>query len=117
MNHNAIPHDAHTTTATPTADKPPVAAAVPRHRFAVGLDVALHYCVTAIQCDHGGIKAAQKLTRAKLVKWVREQVAAGAKSLITTPVKLSPDRLEGKICCSLTVAARVSTGCDQIRFR
>ena len=30
-----------------------------------------------IQCDHGAIKPAQKLTRPHLLKWVREQVAAG----------------------------------------
>jgi transposase len=93
-----------------------VAPSVARHRFALGLDVDLNYCVTAIRCDHGAIKPAQKLTRAQLVKWVREQVAAGhevhtvyeacgfgytlhealvaagAQSLITTPVKLSPER-------------------------
>ena len=116
MKPNAIPHDPTTTTATRTADKPPVAPSVARHRFALGLDVDLNYCVTAIRCDHGAIKPAQKLTRAQLVKWVREQVAAGhevhtvyeacgfgytlhealvaagAQSLITTPVKLSPER-------------------------
>jgi len=112
----AIPHDRPTTTATPTADKPPVVPPAPRHRFALGLDVDLHYCVTAIQCDHGTLKPAQKLTRPQLVKWVREQTAAGhavhtvyeacgfgytlheeltaagAVSLVTTPVQLSPER-------------------------
>jgi hypothetical protein len=77
MNTNAIPHDVPTTTATATPDKPPVAPPAPRPRFAVGLDVDLNYCVTAIQCDHGAIKPAQKLTRDQLLKWVREQVAAG----------------------------------------
>ena len=72
MNHNAIPHDPPTTTATRAADKP-----APAHRFVLGLDVDLHCCVTAIQCDHGTLKPAQKLTRPQLVKWVREQTAAG----------------------------------------
>lgn len=113
MNHNAIPHDPPTTTATLVPDKP---APVARHVFKLGLDVDLNYCVTAIQCDHGAIKPAQKLTRDQLLKWVKEHVAAGhqvhtvyeacgfgytlhealvaggAKSLITTPVKLSPER-------------------------
>lgn len=115
MKPNATQHDPATTTATPAAGKP-AAPPGPRHCFALGLDVDLHYCVTAIQCDHGHIKPAQKLTRAQLLKWVREQVAAGhavhtvyeacgfgytlhealvaagARSLITTPVKLSPER-------------------------
>lgn len=95
------------------AGKPAGAA---RHRFVVGLDVDLHFVVTAIQCDHGVIKPAQKLTRPQLLKWVREQTAAGhevhtvyeacgfgytlheeltaagAVSLVTTPVPLSPER-------------------------
>lgn len=54
-----------------------MAASALRSRFALGLDVDLNYCVTAIQCDHGAIKPAQKLTRPQLLKWVREQVAAG----------------------------------------
>lgn len=82
----------------------------------VGLDVDLHFVVAAIQCDHGVIKPAQKLTRPQLLKWVREQTAAGhevhtvyeacgfgytlheeltaagAVSLVTTPVPLSPER-------------------------
>ncbi len=113
MNHNANPHDLPTTTATCAADKP---APGVRHVFKLGLDVDLHYCVTAIQCDHGTLKPAQKLTRPQLVKWVREQTAAGhavhtvyeacgfgytlheeltaagAVSLVTTPMRLSPER-------------------------
>jgi transposase len=93
-----------------------VAPAPARHRYALGLDVDLRYAVTAIQCDHGAIKPAQKLTRDQLLKWVKEHVAAGhevhtvyeacgfgytlhealvaagARSIITTPVKLSPER-------------------------
>lgn len=114
MNSHAIPHDVPTTTATLAPDKPAPARA--RHVFKLGLDVDLHFAVTAIQCDHGGIKPAQKLTRPQLLKWVREQTtaghavhtvyeacgfgytlhealtAAGAKSLVTTPVQLSPER-------------------------
>lgn len=87
-----------------------------RHRFALGLDVDLHYVVTAIQCDHGALKPAHKWTRPQLLQWVREQtaaghevhtvyeccgfgytlheelVAAGAQSIVTTPVQLSPER-------------------------
>jgi transposase len=88
----------------------------PRHVFKLGLDVDLHFVVTALQCDHGAIKPAQKLTREKLLAWVRAQVAAGhavhtvyeccgfgytlhealtaagAQSLVTTPMRLSPER-------------------------
>lgn len=87
-----------------------------RHRYVLGLDVDLNYCVTAIQCDRDTIKPAQKLTRAQLIQWVRQRVAAGhevhtvyeacgfgytlheeltaagAHSLITTPMRLSPER-------------------------
>lgn len=128
MNHNAIPHDPPTTTATPTAGKP-APPPVQRHVFKLGLDVDLHFCVTAIQCDHGPIKPAQKLTRAQLVKWVQAQTAAGhavhtvyeacgfgytlhaeltaagAQSLVTTPLCLSPerqrknDRLDARALC------------------
>ena len=87
-----------------------------RHRFKLGLDVDLNFVVTAIQCDHGAIKPAQKFTREKLIAWVRAQVAAGhtvhtvyeccgfgytlheeltaagAHSVVTTPMRLSPER-------------------------
>jgi transposase len=85
--------------------------------------------VTAIQCDHGAIKPAQKLTRAQLIGWVQKQVAAGhavhtvyeccgfgytlhealitagAQSIVTTPLRLSPerrrknDRLDARALC------------------
>ena len=79
MNQQSITHHPSTTTATLVPDKPtgtpaPVGS---RHVFKLGLDVDMHFAVTAIQCDHGTIKPAQKLTRPQLVKWVREQVAAG----------------------------------------
>jgi len=84
--------------------------------FKLGLDVDLNFVVTAIQCDHGAIKPAQKFTRARLLAWVQEQTAAGhtvhtvyeccgfgytlhealtaagAHSLVTTPLRLSPER-------------------------
>jgi transposase len=93
------------------ADKPVV-----RHVFTLGLDVDLRYVVTAIQCDQGVIPPARKLTRGQLVTWVKAQVAAGhvvrtvyeccgfgytlheqltaagAQSLLTTPMRLSLDR-------------------------
>jgi len=102
-------HDHTTATATPAAGKP-------RLRYVLGLDVDLHFIVTAIQSGHGPVKPAQKLTRPQLLKWIREQVAAGhevhtvheacgfgytlhealvaagAHSLITTPTRLSPER-------------------------
>ena len=45
--------------------------------FKLGLDVDLKNIVTAIQCGHGEIKPAQKFSRAQLVAWVKEKVAAG----------------------------------------
>jgi len=49
----------------------------PRHVFTLGLDVDLHHIITAIQCDRGAIALAQKFSRARLVDWVKKQVAAG----------------------------------------
>lgn len=87
-----------------------------RHVFKLGLDVDLHFVVTAIQCDHGAIALAQKFTRAWLIGWVQEKVAAGhavhtvyeacgfgytlhdklvaagAQSIVTTPMRLNPER-------------------------
>ncbi len=106
-------HDLSTPTQTVAAGKP---APVPRHVFKLGLDVDLNYCVTAIQCDHGAIKPAHKWTRPQLLAWVQAQTAAGhevhtvyeccgfgytlheeltaagAHSLLTTPMRLSPER-------------------------
>lgn len=100
-----------------------------RHVFKLGLDVDLNTIVVAIQCDHGEIKPAQKFSRARLISWVREQVAAGhavhsvyeccgfgytlhealvaagAQSLVTTPMRLSlerrrkNDRLDARELC------------------
>jgi transposase len=127
MKQEPIKYHLATTTATAVPDKPAPASA--RHVFKLGLDVDLNYSVTAIQCGHGAIKPAQKLTRPQLLKWVREQVAAGhavhtvyeacgfgytlhealvaagAKSLVTTPMRLSPerrrknDRLDARALC------------------
>ena len=99
------------------------------HVFKLGLDVDLNHIVTAIQCDHGPIASAQKFSRAQLLKWVREKIAAGhrvhtvyeacgfgytlheqliaagAGSLITTPMRLSlerrrkNDRLDARELC------------------
>jgi transposase len=87
-----------------------------RHVFQLGLDVDLHFVVTAIQCDRGTIALAQKLTRARLLAWVQKQIAAGhtvhtvyeacgfgytlhhaltaagGQSIVTTPMRLSPER-------------------------
>jgi hypothetical protein len=57
------------------------ATPAPHHVFKLGLDVDLHWVVTAIQCDHGPIKPAAKLTRVKLLAWVRQQVGAGAAAI------------------------------------
>ena len=114
-------HDMNTSTPTFAQSNPAVAAAAAptsavRHVFKLGLDVDLRFVVTATQCDHGVIKPAHKWTRAQLLAWVRAQVAAGhavhtvyeacgfgytlhhalvaagAKSLVTTPTRLSPER-------------------------
>jgi transposase len=114
-------HDRNTSTPTAGQSNPAVAAvpappAPARHVFKLGLDVDLRFVVTAIQCDRGTIALAQKFTRAQLVAWVQKQtaaghavhtvyescgfgytlhhalVAAGAQSLVTTPMRLSPER-------------------------
>lgn len=95
--------------------------------FKLGLDVDLNTVVTAIQCDHGEIKPAQKFSRARLVAWVKQQIAAGhvvhavyeccgfgytlheqllsagACSIVTTPMRLSDarknDRMDARQLC------------------
>jgi transposase len=88
----------------------------PRHVFTLGLDVDLNNLVTAMQCDRGTIPPAQKFSRARLLDWIQKQIAAGhqvhtvyeacgfgytlhhellaagAHSLVTTPMRLSPER-------------------------
>src|SRR5262245_26095807 len=69
---NPTLHDeTHITNLRPT-DNAPV-----RHVFKLGLDVDLNNVVTAIQCERGAIALPQKFSRARLVQWVREKVAAG----------------------------------------
>ena len=116
---------------TGTDNKPSLVAdkSVVRHVFTLGLDVDLRFVVTAIQCDQGVIPPARKYTRAQLVAWVKTQVAAGhtvhtvyeccgfgytlheqltaagAHSLLTTPMRLSlerrrkNDRLDARELC------------------
>src|SRR6478609_9834364 len=108
---NPTPHTETDINPSAMADKPVV-----RHVFTLGLDVDLRFVVTAIQCDQGVIPPARKLTRGQLVTWVKEKVlaghtvhtvyeccgfgytlheqltAAGAHSLLTTPMRLSLDR-------------------------
>jgi len=115
MKNNRTLHDVPSSTPTASVGKPADARA-PRHRFTLGLDVDLHLVVSAIQCDHGAIKPAHKWTRPQLLKWVQEQtaaghavhtvyescgfgytlheelVAAGAQSIVTTPMRLAPER-------------------------
>jgi len=108
---NPTQHGNTNTTNTTAADN----AAV-RYTFKLGLDVDLNNVVTAIQCERGAIALAQKFTRARLLDWIQKQVAAGhqvhtvyeacgfgytlhhqllaagAHSLVTTPMGLSPER-------------------------
>jgi len=94
----------------------PAGNAPVRHVFKLGLDVDLNNVVTAIQCDRGTIALPQKFTRARLLAWIEQQVAAGhevhtvyeacgfgytlhhalsaagVQSLVTTPMRLSPER-------------------------
>jgi hypothetical protein len=105
------PHTETDNNPSPAADKSAV-----RQIYTLGLDVDLRYVVTAIQCDQDVIAPARKYTRAQLVAWVQEKVlaghtvrtvyeccgfgytlheqltAAGAQSLITTPMRLSLER-------------------------
>lgn len=86
------------------------------HIFQLGMDVDLRNIVVAVQCDGGEIKRAQPFSRGRLLEWVRRQVeaghtvysvyeacgfgytlhralvAAGAHSVVTTPMRLSLER-------------------------
>src|SRR5262245_28472078 len=88
-----------------------------RHTFKLVLDVDINNIVVATQCDSGVIPLAQKFSRPRLVDWIKQQIAAGhtvhtvyeccgfgytlheqllaagAQSLITTPMRLSLERL------------------------
>ena len=107
-------HDPNTSTVNPAQSNPALAAG--RHVFKLGLDVDLKNIVTAIQCDRGTLALAQKFSRGQLLDWVQKQTAAGhavhtvyescgfgytlhhalvgagAHSLVTTPMRLSPER-------------------------
>ena len=99
------------------------------HTFKLGLDVDLNTIVVATQCDNGVIAPAQKLSRARLIGWVKDRrtaghsvhtvyescgfgytlhqelLEAGAQSLVTTPMRLSlerrrkNDRLDARELC------------------
>src|SRR6185295_571441 len=101
-------HD--TTNTTNAADPGNVAVRHARHSFTLGLDVDLHFVVTAIQCVQKQIAAGHE------VHTVYEAcgfgytlhhalVAAGANSLVTTPMRLSlerrrkNDRLDARELC------------------
>src|SRR5262245_88062 len=111
MKTNTTPHDITNIITSTTAGN-----AALRRSFKLGLDVDLRQVVVATQCDHGTIKHAQKLSRPQLISWVKEQVAAGhtvhtvyeccgfgyilheelsaagAQSLVTTPMRLNLER-------------------------
>lgn len=117
-------HDMNTTAQNATQSNCPL-----RQVFKLGLDVDLQFVVTAIQCEHGAIALAQKFTRARLLDWIGKQiaaghavhtvyescgfgytlheelVAAGAHSIVTTPMRLSlerrrkNDRLDARELC------------------
>ena len=95
----------------------------------VGVDVDLRYAVAAMQCERGPIGPARKLLRAQLIAWVKQKVAsgqavytvyescgfgytlheelvaAGAHSIVTTPMRLNlerrrkNDRMDGRELC------------------
>jgi len=124
-------HDPNSATANAAQSNPALTGTPPppRHVFKLGLDVDLHNVVTAIQCGQGTIALPQKFTRARLIDWVQKQtaaghrvhtvyeacgfgytlhhalVAAGAQSIVTTPMRLSPerrrknDRLDARALC------------------
>jgi transposase len=95
----------------------------------MGLDVDLRYIVVAMQCGRGTIKPARKFLRAQFIAWVKERTAvgqsvftvyeccgfgytlheelsaAGAHSIVTTPMRLNlerrrkNDRMDGRELC------------------
>ena len=82
----------------------------------LGLDVDLRSITVAIQCERGTIGPARKFTREQLIAWVKQKraqgqavhavseccgfgytlheqlIGAGAKSILTTPMRLNPER-------------------------
>ena len=124
-------HDMNNSTQSSPKNKTPIPT-VPsplRLVFKLGLDVDLKNIVVALQCGHGTIKPAQKFARAQLIAWVKETVAAGhtvhtvyegcgfgytlheelsaagAHSLVITPMRLNlerrrkNDRLDARALC------------------
>lgn len=103
--------------------------AAARSVFKLGLDVDLRNVVVAVQCDQGAIGLAQKFSRARLLTWVKEKIAAGhlvhtvyeacgfgftlheeltacgAHSIVTTPMRLNleqrrkNDRMDARQLC------------------
>jgi len=95
----------------------------------LGLDVDLRYIVVAVQCGRGRIEPARKFLRAQFIAWVKERTAAGqnvftvyeccgfgytlheelsaagAHSIVTTPMRLNlerrrkNDRMDGRELC------------------
>jgi len=95
----------------------------------MGLDVDLRYIVVAMQCGRGTIEPARKFLRAQFIAWVKERTAAGqsvftvyeccgfgytlheelsaagAHSIVTTPMRLNlerrrkNDRMDGRELC------------------
>ena len=95
----------------------------------LGLDVDLRYIVVAMQCGRGTIEPARKFLRAQFIAWVKERTAAGqsvftvyeccgfgytlheelsaagAHSIVTTPMRLNlerrrkNDRMDGRELC------------------
>jgi len=116
INSNPSLHDTNNSTQNATQSNPQSAPAPGTHIFKLGLDVDLRNVVVATQCDRGAIKHAQKLSRPQLIAWVKEQTAAGhtvhtvyescgfgytlheeltaagAQSLVTTPMRLNLER-------------------------
>ena len=104
-------HNMNTTTQNGTLSNPST-----QQTFKLGLDVDLKNIVTAIQCGNGAIGYAQKFSRARLLVWVKEKIAAGhtvhtvyeacgfgytlheqltaagVHSIVTTPMRLSLER-------------------------
>ena len=123
-NKNPTLHDE--TNSIKTSDAGNVAV---RQVFKLGLDVDLRLVVVAIQSNGGLIQLAQKFTRARLIQWIEKQVAlghevhtvyeacgfgytlhyalvaAGAHSIVTTPMRLNlerrrkNDRLDARELC------------------
>jgi transposase len=108
---NPTLHDSNIKAKTPHQSNAPVCAVLK-----LGLDVDLRNIVVAMQYGNSVIEHAQKFSRARLIAWVKEKVVAGhevwtvyeacgfgyslheqlaavgARSIVTTPMRLSPER-------------------------